>query len=362
MHAMSKLERLPLLLRVLLVLASAAVIFAADYATGWDITLRGLYVVPVALAAWSIGRWAGVLMSVIGLAVNLYLDALVPHTSFRVWIISDTGVRLFIYLAATFLIRELHDAYRAAQRATEARQHVLGIVAHDLRNPLATILLAAPIVRSTAPSTAHVVASIERAAHRMNRLIADLLDVTRIEAGALSVELARAEPAPIMRDAVEAQRTLAASKGVELRLDVPNELPEIWCDHDRLVQVFENLISNALKFTERDGRVTVSARYVVGEVEFSVSDSGVGIDEKDLPLVFDRFWQAEKTKRDGAGLGLSIVKGVVEAHHGHIRVESVLHRGTTFVFTIPTRAPTTQTALSVGPIVPDLHNEQDKPA
>jgi signal transduction histidine kinase len=298
-----------------------------------------LYVVPVALAAWSIGRAAGLVMSVVGLGVNLYLDALVRHAALRTWIISDTSVRLFVYLASTMLICALHDAYRAAQRATEARQHVLGIVAHDLRNPLSTILLASPVVRAAAPSAAHAADSIERAARRMNRLIADLLDVARIEGGGLSVELVRAAPEPIIRDAVDAQRALADSKGLELRLETASNLPDVWCDRDRLAQIFENLISNALKFTARGGRITASAALGSGEVIFSVSDTGVGIGEEDLPHVFDRFWQAEKTQRQGAGLGLAIVKGLVEAQRGSIRVESVPRRGTTFVFTIPTVAP-----------------------
>jgi signal transduction histidine kinase len=126
---------------------------------------------------------------------------------------------------------------------------------------------------------------------------------------------------------------------MELRLDVPEELPDVLGDHDRLLQIFENLLGNAFKFGAPGETVTVGARASADEVRFWVADDGPGIRAEDLPHVFDRFWQARKGATTGAGLGLPIVKGLVEAHGGQIAVDSVLGSGTTFTFTIPRATP-----------------------
>jgi signal transduction histidine kinase len=137
---------------------------------------------------------------------------------------------------------------------------------------------------------------------------------------------------------VDAQKALAASSSIELAVDVAQDLPEVWADHDRLLQVFENLVGNALKFTEPGGRVTIGATSREGEVLFSVRDTGSGIAAADIPHLFDRFWQAKREESDpsrGAGLGLAIVKGIVDAHGGRIGVESAPGQGSVFSFTIP---------------------------
>ncbi len=228
--------------------------------------------------------------------------------------------------------------YRAAKRAAQARDNVLGVVAHDLRNPLNNIILHANLLRrGIAAEPGHTPAEvIERSAKRMNRLIQDLLDVTRMDAGRLSVEPARVAAREIVASSVDAQKQLAASSTVELRLDVTSELPDVFADRDRLLQVFENLIGNALKFSEPGARIEVGAAPRESEVLFWVKDSGAGIPEEELPHVFERFWQGTKAHRHGAGLGLPIAKGVIEAHGGRIWVESVPGKGASFFFTIPT--------------------------
>jgi signal transduction histidine kinase len=170
----------------------------------------------------------------------------------------------------------------------------------------------------------------------MNRLIQDLLDVARLEAGRLSIEQARVPAERVVSESVEAQKLLASSASIELRLDVARDVPEVWGDLDRLLQVFENLIGNAVKFTQPGGRITVGAAPRDGDVLFWVADTGAGIAAEDLPHLFDRFRQAQKASRRGAGLGLSVVKGIVEAHGGRIWVESTPGRGSTFSFTVPT--------------------------
>ncbi len=235
--------------------------------------------------------------------------------------------------------------YQTAQAAIRARDDLMGVVAHDLRNPLSVILMYAEALPMLSPDgdrqTQETAAAIARSATRMNRLIQDLLDVSRIEAGGLSVRCVPLDPARLVADAVESQRPLASSEQLDLRLDVSTPLPEVQGDRDRLTQVFENLIGNAIKFTEAGGRVVVGARPQNGDVLFWVDDAGVGIRPEDVPRVFDRFWQATGQDKAalGSGLGLPIVKGIVEAHGGRVWVESALGRGTTVSFTIPTTGP-----------------------
>jgi PAS domain S-box-containing protein len=229
--------------------------------------------------------------------------------------------------------------YQKAQLATHVRDEVLGIVAHDLRNPLSMILLEARLLggggrqperRSEQPGL-----QIERAAMRMSRLIQDLLDVTRAESGRLGVEPRRTAAARVVTDAADEQRALAASASLELRLELPPDLPAVLADRDRLLQVFENLIGNAIKFTPPHGCITVGASREEGAVRFWVRNTGPGIAVELQPHLFDRFWQQRTARRGGAGLGLRIVKGIVEAHNGRVWVESTPGSESTFLFTIP---------------------------
>jgi signal transduction histidine kinase len=208
---------------------------------------------------------------------------------------------------------------------------------------LGTILMQAALLRRPAAEperrSQRPAEVIERAATCMTRLIQDLLDVARLAAGQLSVEQVRVSTRDVVSEAVEAQKTLTASAGLELRAEVAPNVPDVWADRDRLLQAFANLIGNAIKFTEHGGRIAVGALPRDGEVLFWVADTGAGIAIADIPHAFDRFWQARKAGRSGAGLGLSIVKGIVEAHGGRIWVESTPGRGSTFFFTIPTAPP-----------------------
>jgi signal transduction histidine kinase len=225
--------------------------------------------------------------------------------------------------------------YRAAERAIQARDDMLGVVAHDIRNPLNTILMQVMLIQRSEAQPER----IERAASRINRLIQDLLDVTHMEARGLSIEAARVVAGQVIRESAEAQKSLASSGSLELQTDVTSALPEIWADRDRLLQIFENLIGNATKFTGTDGRITVGARPSGEDVLFWVADTGVGISAEDLPHVFDRFWRVRKAERRGAGLGLAIVKGLVEAHGGRVWAESTVAQGSTFYFTVPVARP-----------------------
>jgi signal transduction histidine kinase len=229
--------------------------------------------------------------------------------------------------------------YRAAVHATQLRDQVMGVVAHDLRNPLSTILMQTSALKRQGPESERrsqkPMEVIHRVANRMNRLIQDLLDVARMEAGELTIERARLSAGGLIAEAVDMQRPLASSSSLELRVEVDPDVAEVWGDRNRLLQVFENLIGNAIKFTQAGGRITAGATSRDDEVVFWVADTGCGIPSENLPRVFGRFWQATRTGRHGAGLGLPIAKGIVEAHGGRIWVESTVGSGSTFFFTIP---------------------------
>ena len=232
--------------------------------------------------------------------------------------------------------------YRIAQEAIRLRDDVLNVVAHDLRNPLGTILLQAGLLRHqlerdhrpTKPADV-----VQRSATRMNHLIQDLLDVARMEGGRLSIAQARLSAQQVLAESIAAHEALVASAHLELRLDAADDLPDLWADRERVLQIFENLIGNAIKFTPAGGRITVGAEPRDDRVLFWVADTGIGLGPEDLSRVFERLWQASGAGRHGAGLGLPIVKGLVEAHGGRVWGESSPGEGSTFFFTIPTAGP-----------------------
>jgi PAS domain S-box-containing protein len=243
----------------------------------------------------------------------------------------------------TVVLRDATEQKRVEQEkqaAIELRDDVMGTVAHDLRNPLATILMLASLLKGRGSESAgrseKTAEAIECATSRMDRLIQDLLDVTRMESGHLAVEPECISAGQVISDCVENEKTLLSSASLELELEVAPNLPCINADRHRLVQILENLIGNAVKFTRPGGRVTVGAVEDARDVLFWIKDTGVGIAAEHLPHLFDRFWQVRHDdRRRGLGLGLSIVKGLVEAHGGHIWVESTPGKGTTVFFTLP---------------------------
>jgi PAS domain S-box-containing protein len=252
---------------------------------------------------------------------------------------------------ATFLSVVLRDITRrknvetALQRALGARDDVLRIVAHDLRNPLSAIMMQASSMERLGPEPERRDPQprqiILRAATRMNQLIQDLLDVALAEAGELRIAPTRVAVADLVRDETEMQAPLAASAELTLRFEVKAGVRDVWCDRQRLLQVLENLVGNAIKFTKPGGQIVVTAEPLDDDVEFSVADSGIGMSHDAAEHAFDRFWQvASKTKRLGAGLGLPITKAIVEAHGGRIWLKSEPGHGSTFSFTIPTASRT----------------------
>jgi len=243
--------------------------------------------------------------------------------------VEDVGHRLAMALDNALL-------YRTAEQAIRIRDDVLAIVSHDLRGPLATIMLRAEAIARDA-TVGHVGAAIMRSAHRMNRLIGDLLDASAINAGKLTLDVAEHEANEILHEACDMFRLQAEQRDVVLVEQAAEHGARVRCDRDRVLQVFANLLSNAIKFTQAGGAVTVAAKRNGAGLDLSVSDTGIGIAADQLPRLFDRFWQAQG-RRDGAGLGLYIASGIVDAHGSALTVESVHGAGSTFSFALPLAA------------------------
>ena len=239
------------------------------------------------------------------------------------------------------LSEALDASERTADRATKlakTRADVLGIVAHDLRNPLSSIGSATQFMLETplpAEDRERLLRVALRGVRRMNRLIGDLLDATRLEAGHLRLAYADVDVGDLLHQAMETCRPAADEHKIALVVHVPDGPTTIRADEDRLLQVLANLIGNAVKFTPPGGRVDVTATRTGPDVVFQVSDDGPGIPADVQPMLFERFWQARDGDHRGVGLGLAIAKGIVEAHGGRIWVESAPGAGSTFSFTIP---------------------------
>jgi signal transduction histidine kinase len=185
------------------------------------------------------------------------------------------------------------------------------------------------------PQERRQVEIVRRAADRMNRMIQDLLDVKRLESGRLGLEPKPESVSGLIADTLEMLRPLATGSSITLESHLSPTLPSVMADAARISQVLSNLVGNAVKFTPREGLITITAERQDAEVRFAVIDTGPGIPAEQLPHIFGRFWQAKSSDRRGIGLGLAIAKGIVEAHRGRIWVESSVGLGSTFYFTLP---------------------------
>jgi signal transduction histidine kinase len=232
----------------------------------------------------------------------------------------------------------LADARDAAEAASHAREEMLAVVAHDLRNPLNVVMLARGLLAENDTSgerRKQLLAVMQRATQRMNRLVEDLLEVVRQESGKMTLVLEAVPVADILEQTAEMCGATAIEQNISL--DVREAPPDLMvtADEERILQVMSNLVGNALKFVPRGGRVVLECERKGTEAVFSVADTGPGIPPEDLDRLFEKFWQRRRADTRGVGLGLAIARGIVEAHGGRIWAESTLGKGATFYFTLP---------------------------
>ena len=235
--------------------------------------------------------------------------------------------------------REERDAHLLADEATRAREEILSVVSHDLRNPLGTIMMGASTLLSLdlgekGQRARTIGERIHRQAERMARLIEDLVDFAGIQAGRLAIARGRHAPESIVAATKEIFGPIAQERGLVFEATAAPNLPAIECDSDRAVQVLSNLVSNALKVTPKGGKILIGAEPKDQEIVFYVRDTGPGIEPEELPNLFERFWRSKKSTYKGAGLGLSIARGIVDAHGGRIWAESKPGTGSTFYFSL----------------------------
>ncbi len=230
--------------------------------------------------------------------------------------------------------RLFHDQ----QTAVRTREHVLSVVSHDLRNPLGAIDLGATLLLQSYgadPYARKQLGVIRRSADRMEHLINDLLDVARIGAGRFTITRSVVDARQLLDDVLEMHELIAKERGIALRRAYDLTGETLLCDRNRIAQVLDNLLQNALKFCGKGDVIVVGGVRIADEIRLAVRDSGPGIAASELPYVFEPYFSGEDAKKKGTGLGLPISKAIVEAHGGSLTVESVEGHGATFTITLP---------------------------
>ena len=293
----------------------------------------------VAVAAW----YGGVGPSALATAMSLLLidlNFLDPGASLAVDRIEAMDITAFIVVAATITatMQALHRARRLAESRSADLKRVLGVVAHDLRNPLNLLITTTDMLLDEdldRERRKDLVGVALRAGKQMNRLIGDLLETVRLQAGKVPLDLENLAVNSIFTQAEETFRPAADQRHIHFNVIPPENGIAVRADPLRVSQIVGNIVGNALKFTPADGNVTLKAALERERVLIQVSDTGPGIPPDDMEHLFDNFWQAGNGDRRGVGLGLAIAKGAVEAHGGQIWVESQVGAGSTFSFSLP---------------------------
>lgn len=328
-------SRRPALLRYGAALALTALMIAGrlalDPVWGRQHNRHLVFLPTVMLAAWFGGFGPGALSAALStLALAHFWSDRTGPAHFN----ADLALFLFVALWICAVIRSLQAARARADAAKKARESLMELVVHDLRNPLTAIRVAAESLEMDAQldSLRRRTSVITRAAARMEKLVRDLFDAAQAERGDLRLSLQREDAQSIVQEVLDANAPIANERGVLLEPDHPAEPVALTCDRGQVLRVLANLIGNAIRFTPNGGRITVRVRAEDRLARFSVIDTGTGIAPRDLQLVFEPHWKGGGT---GAGLGLFIARTIVRAHGGEIGVQSTLHQGTVFWFTIP---------------------------
>lgn len=274
-----------------------------------------------------------------------------PRQSFERWKQQVDGKALQWSVAELQAVESLrrhaleHDLARQVLRehaAVRARDELVAVVSHDLRSPLTILLMQCGMMRKLVPADetksnlrmATAIETMQNATSRMNTLLEDLIDISRIEAGRYHVHLQPLEVASTLEQLGLMWHPLAAAKGVNLTWRAQPGLC-IQADPERLFQVFSNLLGNALKFTDLGGAIEVIAQAEGDDVLFHVCDNGAGIGAEQLPYIFERYWTSREGNPTGSGLGLYISQGIIQAHGGTLWAQSLVGQGSVFSFRLP---------------------------
>lgn len=238
------------------------------------------------------------------------------------------------------LAQQFNNMASRLEQTESRRTELIANVAHELRTPLTTIRGSLEgLMDGVLPAEPKTYHRIAKEADRLQRLVTDLQELSRVEGGAIELELDSFELGPVLREACDHLQAQFEDKGVSLELGLPSDTLNVRADHDRIMQVLFNLLGNALQYTPEGGLVVLEARLAGSDAKVTVTDTGIGIEPDKLPLVFDRFFRVDSSRArtiGGSGLGLTIAKYLVEAHGGRIWAESDgLGKGSSFHFTLP---------------------------
>jgi signal transduction histidine kinase len=252
----------------------------------------------------------------------------------------DLSVRVPEHYPRQFgqLARRFNHMIAELERAEQQRRNLTADIAHELRTPLHIIQgnLEGIIDGVYQPTPEHINNTLDET-KLLARLVNDLQILSLAEAGQLPLHPTRFLLADLMNDLTSSFSSQTTSLGIDLQSNIADPTKEITADYDRLNQVLSNLISNAIRHTPKDGRISLETESVVGGVRIAVKDTGQGIPAEDIPFIFDRFWRGDKsrTERVNSGLGLAIAKQLILAHHGTIEAQSEVGKGTTFIIELP---------------------------
>ncbi|MBA2404437.1 MAG: HAMP domain-containing histidine kinase [Bdellovibrionales bacterium] len=286
------------------------------------------------------------------LITSIGIDYFFSKPYFEVFDSLSSITRVLVYLLVGYLVGSLVDSLKdsflkvreqkeMAELEKRARENVLGVVSHDLRSPLASILMNTDmllrIINSGKPLTSapRLVSSIKSSGQRMNRMIEDLLDAVKVEAGSFKVDKKETTLHKLLELALNESRPAAGAKHIHLELKLENNPLVIMCDEGRIIQVINNLVGNAIKFSPEHSEVSVFQTSTDDEVIINIADQGKGISKDEQIHLFDRYWQAPDTAHKGTGLGLFISKSIIELHGGKLKLESDIGSGSTFSIYLP---------------------------
>jgi signal transduction histidine kinase len=313
-----------------------------------------LFAVPVALTSRYAGRGPTAMTVVLSLIAIAATPFITPEHVTHPYeaILFDAGMFCVVAFAidssAEALRKARHDLHRtnqslarardAAEDASRAREEMLGIVAHDLRNPLNVVMMSTHLIRETELSGVQreqLIGTMLRSAKRMSRLIDDLLEIVRQESGHMKLDVKDVSVSSLLAQTAEMFLPTALEKRILLSVEETQPDLAVRGDAERIIQVLSNIVGNALKFVPSDGSVVIKSERRGSDCVIAVTDTGPGIAREDLDRLFEKFWQRRRIDNRGVGLGLSIARGIVEAHGGRIWAESRPGCGSTFYFALP---------------------------
>jgi|GEM_PF-1914245 len=279
---------------------------------------------------------------VLGVSV-FFLPLVLTFYAFRLYVSQTKAQMARLEEIVADRTQDLEKANEELRRHDQVKTGFFSTINHEMRTPLTAIIGYVDLLLardSFSRDEEHMLRTIRNNSHRLLDLVNNILDISRIEDGRLTLVRRSIEVLPVVNQSVDVVRPMARTKHIAISVDVSPEIPDVWGDPKRVHQVLVNLLSNAIKYTPDTGTVTVAAQLSQSPdlVEISVSDTGIGIPAELLPHVFDRFSRVERPEIQhtvGTGLGLSIAKGLVEVHGGEIRVQSEEGRGTCLTFTLP---------------------------